>query len=147
MLSRKQRLEGITSKLKNGLHILFFDIENCDLKECETELKLIQDKYELSDIFISSDCEKSFRAWCFTQCTFKQYAHILSDSFLFHLDYNFFYWTVQRSKATLRIGNKEGREPQKIISILSTYFVACPEEFESVTYDTGNDKKMTNFLR
>lgn len=140
MLSKTQTLEGVTSLLPNGKHCVFADIENCSLEQAIAELKNVQKKYVLSDIFILSDKEKSFRAWCFNEVNFKPtYIGILND--IPHLDYNFFYWTVSRSKATLRLSNKENRPPQKIVSVLESYPVPIPVQFEKVIYDTGIEKR------
>src|SRR3972149_6851778 len=79
MLSKTQRLEGITSKLKNGKHIILIDIENCDAEICIEELANVQDKYKLSNIYITSDTYLSFRAWCFTQTDFKTLLKIILD--------------------------------------------------------------------
>jgi len=48
---------------------------------------------------------------------------------------------VSRSKATLRISNKKNREPQKIVSVLESYFVPIPKSCQYVIYDTGIQKR------
>jgi hypothetical protein len=64
------------------------------------------------------------------------------------MDYNFFYWTVSRGKATLRTSNKVNREPQKIVAVLESYPVSFDENelWEKVTYDTGTEKRGINIL-
>jgi hypothetical protein len=70
---------------------------------------------------------------------FKTYLKILLETK--YLDWNFFYWTVERGKATLRTSNKQNRTPQKIVSILRSYPCPIPIKFERVFYDTGVEKK------
>jgi len=145
MVSETQTLEGITSLQSDGKHIVLWDLENCSLNEAENTLRRVQKKYCLSDIFIVSDVERSYRAWCFSKVDFKTYLKILLDTD--YLDWNFFYWTVSRGKATLRLSNKKSREPQKIISVLESYPAPIPEKFQKVIYDTGIQKRgLTVFL-
>jgi hypothetical protein len=100
MLSSTQRLEGVTSLQKDGKHIVMFDLEKCTLQQAEKTLRKVQKKYHLSDIFIVSDVELSYRAWCYSRVDFVTFLKILLD--VDFLDWNFFYWTVKRGKATLR---------------------------------------------
>ena len=148
MLSHTQTCEGVTSLLENGKHTPFFDIEDCSLNEAENALRELQSKYGLSDTFITSDKERSFRAWCYSQVKFSDYLRMqldLLDAGV--LDYNFYWWTVKQGKSTLRVSNKKNRPPQKIVSVLSSYSVSIPEVCEKVVYDTGIVKRgLTVFL-
>ena len=156
MLAHTQTLEGVTSLIpnSNNLHMPFFDIErsnstsNCLLNKAENELRKLQSKYWLSDIFITSDKEGSYRAWCFSQVKFTDYLRMMLDLIdVGILDYNFFWWTVNKSKATLRVNNKVNRPKQEIISVLKSYPVPIPEKCERVVYDTGIEKRgLTVFL-
>jgi hypothetical protein len=148
MLSHTQTLEGVTSLLPNGKHMPLFDIENCSLEKAEFELKALQAIYSLSDIFITSDKERSFRSWCFAQVTFNEYLRMMLDLLdAGILDYNFFWWTVKQSKATLRVNSKVNRPPQKIVAVLPSYSVPIPETVEKAVYDTGIEKRgLTVFL-
>jgi hypothetical protein len=139
MLAHTQELEGITSLLPNGKHIIFWDLENCLLKDVLITLKTVQKLYDLSDIFITADTIGSYRAWCFKQVKFKWLIHILLDTE--YVDYSFLYYTVKRKKATLRISQKQNRPSQKIIAILPSYSVPIPENVEKVLYDTGTEKR------
>lgn len=59
-----------------------------------------------------------------------------------HLDYNFFYWTVRRGSATLRLSNKKGRHPQQCVAFLEGYEeTEVPETMNHVVYDTGLEKR------
>lgn len=142
MLAQTQKLIGITSKVVNDKlkrHYVFWDLEKCSLAEAEATLRSIQKDYDLGTIFITSDFPKSFRAWCFTRVDFNTLLHILLETEF--VDYNFFYWTVERGKATLRISDKQDREKQKIISIISSSVIdSSLSQFERVDYETGTDK-------
>jgi hypothetical protein len=147
MLSQTQTLEGFTSKIGQDKHVILLDVENCSLEQCRKELRFIQKKYNLSDIFITSDYPNSFHGFCFNIVDFKTYLRIQLD--VEHLDYNFFFYTVKRSKATIRTGLKKGREKQKIISVLKSYSMPNPffsSRIENCKYDTGLDKKGVNLI-
>jgi hypothetical protein len=139
MVAKTQRLEGVSSLQKDGKHIVMFDLENCSLVQAEKTLRRIQRKYHLSDIFIVSDVEKSYRAWCYSKVGFVTFLKILLD--VKFLDWNFFYWTVKRGKATLRTSTKKGRQPQRVVSILKSYYAPIPNSCEKVVYDTGLMKR------
>ncbi|OGH06788.1 MAG: hypothetical protein A2W22_06145 [Candidatus Levybacteria bacterium RBG_16_35_11] len=139
LLAKTQRLEGITSLLLNGKHIVLADIEDCSLEEAEKELLYVQQKYSLSDIFIVSDRDRSYRAFCYSQVDYKTLLKILLD--IPHLDMVFFNYTVKRKKATLRVSNKKDRQKQELVSVLKSYSAPIPDEVEKVIYDTGIVKK------
>lgn len=144
MISKTQTLKGITSKVigkeKEHLHYIFWDLEGCSLEEAKETLTNVQYEFKLGNIFITSDYPKSFRAWCFSIRDFKTFMHILWHTK--YVDYNFIYWTIQRANATLRISNKEGRQPQELICILRGYEnPKIPNEMIKVLYDTGIEKR------
>jgi hypothetical protein len=146
MISETQTLEGVTSLQPDSTHIIMFDsIDNCNLKSLEKKWLEIQQKYNLSDVFILSDKEGSYRIWCFTKVKFNVLLQILLDAYVF-LDWNFFYWTVSRGKATLRTSNKVCREQQKTVSVLESYSVPIPEIMQHVIYDTGIEKTGLNLI-
>ena len=153
MVSDTQTLEGITSQVigREGYHYPFFDIEKpreTPLEEVEYGLGKIQVSYGLPNIHIVSDKKVSFRSWCFGEVRFTDYLRMqldLIDAGL--LDYNFFWWTVQQSKATLRTGQKKNRRKQELVSTLYSYSVPIPTKVEGVIYDTGIEKRgLTIFL-
>jgi hypothetical protein len=146
MLAQTQTLEGVSSLQKDGKHIVMWDLENCDLQQAETTLKKVQTKYRLSNIYLVSDTAKSYRAWCYSRVSFDVFLKILYDS-LSILDFNFFFYTIKRKKATLRTGSKKGRSPQKIVSVLESYYLPInPSKVEKVTYDTGLEKQGKSLL-
>jgi hypothetical protein len=145
MLSETQKLEGITSILPDKRHIILWDIEKCTLQQAKASLKKVQLQFHLSDIFITSDCDNSFHGWCFSKVDFKTFLKILLETE--YLDYNFFYWTVSRSKATIRTSNKIGREQQKIVSVLESYHASMPDDkMQQVIYETGIEKTGLNLI-
>jgi hypothetical protein len=144
MIAKTQTLEGITSIQPDGKHLVFFDLEKCNLQQAEEILGKVQISYGLSDIFIISDTEESYRGWCFSKVDFRTLLRILLN--VDSLDYNFFYWTVFKGKATLRTSNKRNRPPQKIVSVLRSYSVPIPESCEKVVYDTGVVKRGLSIL-
>ena len=150
MLSRSQRIEGITSQVydKNGKptgkHYPFFDLENCSPEQIKKILKKVQTRYGLGNIYLTSDNNRqSFRGWCFSIVTFETYIKILVDS-LSITDYGFFYYTIKRKEATLRLSQKEGRPFQTCTDVIESFFVPYPSGIMThVIYDTGTEKKGT----
>jgi len=140
MVSLSQTLEGITSKVGEDQHIILWDLEKCTLEQAKQTLADVQAKYRLGDIWVTSDAEGSYRAWCFSKRTFKEYLRILLDTD--YVDWNFFWWTVRRGEATLRTGNKHGRPPQRVVAYLKGYEpTQIPEKMTRVLYDTGLEKR------
>jgi len=142
-----QTLEGVSSLIpnSNGKHNILWDIEGCTLEECKEALRYPQKKYDLSDIFIVSDAERSYRAYCYLQVDFKTLLKILLDTD--YLDPIFFEYTVRRKKATLRTSQKKGRPKQKVVAVLWSYPVAIPKgKVEKVIYDTGVEKEWLSII-
>jgi hypothetical protein len=142
-ISKTQTLEGITSLLPNGLHNPLFDTDNCSLEKTEFELGKVQVSYGLPDIYLTSDFDRSFRGWCFAEVKLTDYLRMqldLIDAGV--LDYNFFYWTVQLGKGTLRLSEKMNRPLQRIVSVLRSFSVPISDlgSRERVIYDTSVDK-------
>ena len=142
MFSFTQTLEGITSRIMGrNEHMIFWDLENCSLGEVVEKLSEIQLEFGLGDIFITWYVEGSYRAWCFSQRKWLEYIHILIHSFPL-LDYGFFVWTIRRGASTLRLSNKQGRRPQRVVALLKGYEdTEIPERMVHVIYDTGVEKK------
>ncbi len=144
MLAKTQTLEGVTSLQPDGSHIVMWDLENCTLEQAGETLRNVQRKYVLSHIYVASDAEGSYRAWCFSKVDYKTFLYILLDTE--HLDPIFFDYTVKRKKATLRTSDKKGRLRQKLVRVLESYPTLIPEIWEKVTYDTGLVKKGRSIL-
>jgi hypothetical protein len=154
MVAETQSLEGITSKVigREGYHYPFFDIERLKetllLEEVERELGKIQVSYGAPDFYIESDKAGSYRSLCFGEVRFTDYVRMqldLLDAGI--LDYNFFWWTVNKGEGTLRVNNKQNRPKQELVSTLHSYSVPFPEKVKRACYDTGIDKRgLTIFL-
>ena len=150
MLSRSQRIEGITSTVydQNGkptnFHYPMFDLEGKNIEETKKTLKKVQTRYGLPNIYLTTDNNgKTYRGWCFGVVTFETYLKILIDS-LPIIDYGFFYYTVKRKEATLRLSQKEGRPFQTCTDVIESFFVPFPTGIRKrVLYFTGNEKKGT----
>lgn len=148
MIAQTQTLEGVISLQTDGSHIVMWDLENCTVEEAKKVLEKVQRKYCLSHIYVTSDVEKSYRAWCFSKIDFQTFLKILVEC-LSILDYNFFYYTVKRKKATLRTCCKKGRTPQKVVCVLKSYYRTVPFgncAVEKVVYGTGLEKRGISLL-
>lgn len=154
MVSETQSLEGITSKVigRDGYQYPFFDLERphekLPLEYVERELGKIQVSYGLPDVFLNSDKEGSYRGYCFGEVKNTNYLRMqldLIDARI--LDYNFFWWTVNKGYSTVRANNKHNRPKQQLVSTLHFYSVPIPERFHHALYDTGLDTRgFTAFL-
>jgi hypothetical protein len=150
MLSRSQRMEGVTSQVydQNGKptnnHYVFWDLEGCSLEQIKKSLKKVQTRYSLGNIYLTSDNNgQTYRGWCFSIVTFETFLKILIDS-LNVMDYGFFYYTIKRKEATLRLSQKEGRPFQSCTDVIESFFVPFPSGIMSrIVYNTGTEKKGT----
>lgn len=144
--SKSTTQEGFTSLLSNGKHLPLLDadnLNNADYNKFRNSLKKSQKKHNLSNWYLVSDKESSYRAFCFSEVSFKILFDIMNECFDY-LDWSFIRSTAIRGKATLRspTSNKIGRMPQKIIECLESYYVPIPlEKMECVIYDTSTTKK------
>jgi hypothetical protein len=154
MVAETQSLEGITSEVirRTGYHYPLFDIEKqgevLPLEVVERELGKIQVSYGLSNFYIRSDKEGSYRPYCFSEVKLTDYMRMQLDLIdVGILDYNFFWWTANKSKATLRVNSKKNRPKQQLVSTLHSYSVPIPDKFSTALYDTGVEKRgLTIFL-
>ena len=147
MFAKTQTIEGVTSLQNDGTHIPMWDCdaENSTLEQIEETLRTVQEKYGLSHIYVVSDKEGSYRAWCFSRVNFNTFLKILIDSIEI-LDYSFFYYTVKRRKATLRTSPKKDRPLQYVVSVLQSYPEPVPNRMQQVIYDTGLVKRGRTLL-
>jgi hypothetical protein len=154
MLSRTQKLVGVTSRCfdmkgkPDGKHIIMWDLDSdvCPLEKAKETLVWVQKKYDLSNIYLTSDKRGSYRAWCYNKVDEKTLYHIIVDS-LDVIDFLFFYHTVKRRASTLRTCSKAGRISQKCVDILPSYFVPFPKGLvERVIYETGLEKKGSSLV-
>lgn len=153
MIARTQTLQGFNSLIERrgsipeSQHIVMWDLENCTLQQVCTELEEIRDKFNLGVIYVVGDTPRSYRAWCFTRVSFMMLLDILIHTK--YVDWNFIYWTFHRAKSTLRVSQKEGRTPQRILATIGEGYARVdpiPETLQFVTYDTGRKKKGVTLL-
>jgi len=136
-----QNIEGIVNKVigEKDKYYIFWDIENCTLEQAIETLLDVQYRYQLADIFITSDKENSYRAWCFSKRSFSKYMIILHNTK--HVDCSFIWWTYKRHKSTLRTSKKDGRQLQDVVSFLRGYEqYELPERYIRAIYETGLEK-------
>jgi hypothetical protein len=135
MVALTQTLRGISSMIEWNKHLILWDLDKCNIAQAKKALRDIQDKYNLSDIYIFSDRVDGFCAICFSRVTYINLLRILIDTQ--YIDVGFISYTAKRNKATLRMTQKEGRTELKILSVLKTYSIPLPDNMEFITYDTG----------
>lgn len=72
---------GITSRCKDGKHVLFFDYDHMDLPEIIDELKYLQDFFKLSHAYIFElDRNKSYHAVILDKFPLKKAYQILEET-------------------------------------------------------------------
>lgn len=143
LFAKTQILEGITSRLLNKMHFILADVENCSNEEVIEEARDTQLKHGLSNMYIYSDFERSFRIFCYSLVDYPTLLKILLD--FKHLDMIFFDYVVRHKKATLRVGKKENRPSPKLVKVLETYPMPFPEQVEHAFYETGVVKEGISF--
>lgn len=139
MLSSTQRLFGITNKIGKDKYFILWDIENCTLDECLKSLGRIQLRHHLGEIFITSDKERSFHAWCYNIVSFRKFLSIICDTK--YCDWNFIRWSVARGQATIRTSQKKNRPKQRLVATIWGKHNPIVQNPLRVIYDTGIDKR------
>ncbi len=72
---------GMTSRCRDGKHVLFFDFDGLNVDEIREELSYLQGYYGLSDFFVfKNDFEDSFHAVCLDKFTLYDAIEIISNS-------------------------------------------------------------------
>jgi len=107
--------EGLASLIPDtDKHLCMWDFDNCSLKTVIESLTPVQNKYNLPDIHIYADNkENSYRASSPSRLTFNQLLHVLIDTP--NIDRHYIEWTLKKGHATIRIGNKAGRNNQNLV--------------------------------
>lgn len=124
------------------MHYIFWGFDNCRLEVAKEQLRAKQEKYNLADIFIVSDKPNSYRAFCFSKRSFREYLEILLETK--GVDWAFISWTMRRKKAILRTIPKVNRGQQEIVSILGGYEpYSIPQKVMREIYETGYTKLPT----
>lgn len=79
---------GLCSKnYETDMHILLWDFDNDILESVIHELKRLQNKYLLPDIYILESSENHYHAYSFTARNLQEIIHILSDTKSIDIDY------------------------------------------------------------
>lgn len=136
-LNHSTRVRGVNSILPDGRHFLLWDFDEQSLNTITQGLTLIQEKYELSTIYIvNSGTVRRYHAYCFTAQSWPDTLHILADTPLICQTY--FKIGILRGYFTLRITPKGNERFIQVGTIYGRYPATCnPAEFNSfVDYDT-----------
>jgi hypothetical protein len=136
-----QNIEGITNEVigEEDKFYIFWDIENCALEQAVETLLDVQYRHQLADIFITSDKDSSYRAFCFSKRSFNEYMITLHNTK--YVDYSFIWWTYKRHKSTLRTSGKAGRPLQDVVAFLRGYEpYELPSKIVRANYETGLEK-------
>lgn len=132
------RTGGFNSNLTGGEHALFFDFDAATLRQVETELRHVQDKYSLPTIYLlSTGRPDSWHAYCFRRCTLRDALRIILDCP--SIDLNFIGFAGYRKHFTIRLAPKNGRMVEIVERLYSPHLVDCSvQELDSFTfYQTG----------
>ena len=99
---------GVTSKLRDGRHILMWDFDNQLAAEVQFNLLNIQLKHSLSHIYIlQSSPGDNYIAYCFNAYPFKEAFSIVGNTP--GVDFNFLRFSMMREYFTLRISKTQLR--------------------------------------
>ncbi len=72
---------GMTSRCKDGKHILFFDFDGLTLKETVEEIYFMMGRYELTDFYLfENDIENSYHAVCLNKFCLSEAMDIIGKS-------------------------------------------------------------------
>lgn len=138
--ARIQKVGGISSRVNEDYtkHRILWDLDECSFEEAISSFSDIQDKYNLNEISILSDRNRSYGGVCNTEVSFKELLHILIDTDL--IDPLYVRYTLTRHEAILRLTNKEGRlEDRRVICELKSNSdrKINDRDFYTVEYETG----------
>ncbi|GAI08017.1 unnamed protein product [marine sediment metagenome] len=99
-VARITKIIGVNSELEDGSHILMWDFDDVPLDDVKLELKKVQIRYFLSDIYIlETKFQTNYIAYCFTAQCWRRAVEIIAQTNL--VDWNFFKYGVYRGHFTL----------------------------------------------
>lgn len=108
-LSHSVKQTGVNSLLPNKKHILMWDFDGQNSVTVVSELKRLQKKWKLSNVYIfSTGLLNYWHAYCFTACDWAIVLHILAETK--GLDQSYFKIGVIRGYFTLRYHPKRNRD-------------------------------------
>ncbi len=136
-IARITKVIGVNSNLEDGSHILMWDFDDVPLEDVKIELKKVQTRYFLSDIYILETRPKTnYIAYCFSSQCWRRAVEIVASTNL--VDYQFFRFGVYRSHFTLRVTKKDGRIPKLVSTLEGFELPNCepPDLTSWVRYET-----------
>jgi len=102
------KIVGVNSYLDGGSHILMWDFDDVPLEDIKHSLRIVQNRYFLSDIYILETKEnENYCAYCFTATDWRTAVEILAATN--YLDMKYLKWCLFRSRFTLRVSPKLDR--------------------------------------
>jgi len=131
------KVVGVNSNLEDGRHILMWDFDGVPLEEVKEALKVVQNRYLLSDIRILETKEgENWIAYCFTALDWRRVVEIIAQTEL--VDWQFFRFGVYRGHFTLRVTPKGDRSIKFKTKLEGLTLPNCtPEDLKSwVRYET-----------
>lgn len=136
---RVYRTGGLNSITPDGLHIPMFDLDNCNIRELETEINLLQDAFHLGDcLCVSTGKLDSYHIYFLNKVSWRQ-AILIGTSCRF-VDLKHIQFSLKRGHFTLRLLDKAGRKPY----LYNTYYSENPNTLTKkdlksfVLYETAN---------
>lgn len=101
---------GVNSLMRNGKHILMWDLDQTHLNYVAKRLAYIQKQHHLSNIYIlRSSKPNNYIAYCLQAFDWWDTKRIIADTY--GVDELFFKYGVYRGYFTLRVSTKEGQRP------------------------------------
>ncbi len=111
---------GMTSRCKDGKHVLFFDFDGLNLKEVIEEISYLMGYYDLSNFYIfENDLEDSFHAVCLNKFTLAEAVEIISNS---SADRGFKKapFLFRKKRWVLRVAEKGARDKPKFLKTIKS---------------------------
>lgn len=143
-LVETEKCIGINSNRKGeDSHFVFMDIDEAKIGDLVIELERQQNKYNMGEIYITTDKEDSYQVWCFKKYPFKKMLEILANNRYTNLP--FIKWTARKGCSTMRLSTKEGRI-ESYLTRLDGDKHKMPLKVEKVLYETakGRGVKVSN---
>uniref|UniRef100_A0A6M3JY37 Uncharacterized protein n=1 Tax=viral metagenome TaxID=1070528 RepID=A0A6M3JY37_9ZZZZ len=110
------KVVGVNSYVGDDQHILMWDFDDVKLSKMKYALRIVQNRYFLSDIHILNTGRKdSYHAYCFTTVNWRRAVEILAATQ--YVDMKYLKWCLFRGRLTLRTGEKAGRLSHKIATL------------------------------
>lgn len=136
-IAKTEKVKGVNSKIDDEHHILMLDFDGVeDLNDLLQDLRRIQYKYKLPDIYVVESSPNNYQAYCFKKLTWREAIHIATDCK--YIDMNYVKLSLIRGYFTLRIDATDTRPAPKLVAVLQSRYPADvkPEDLkEFVIYE------------